>query len=62
MTESTGGDSQPLAAGRDEAERLHIQSALDRADGSMKAAAKLLQIGRSTLWEKMQKLGIEGRD
>lgn len=51
----------PLVDVRDAAERAHIQGALDRADGSLTEAAKLLQIGRSTLWEKIQKLGIDGR-
>lgn len=51
----------PLGDVRDAAERAHILGALARADGSLTDAAKLLQIGRSTLWEKMQKLDIEGR-
>lgn len=54
-------DFQPLGDVRDAVERAHIQGALSRVDGSLTEAAKLLQIGRSTLWEKMQKLGIEGR-
>ncbi len=59
---ATAGDFPPLVEVRDAAERAHIRSALARADGSLTEAARLLQIGRSTLWEKMQKLGIEGRD
>ncbi|MFN4160253.1 MAG: helix-turn-helix domain-containing protein [Gemmobacter sp.] len=51
----------PLCDVRDAAERAHIQGALSRTEGSLTRAAKLLQIGRSTLWEKMQKLGIGGR-
>jgi len=54
-------DFLPLGDVRDAAERAHIQGALARSDGSLTEAAKLLQIGRSTLWEKMQKLGIDGR-
>ncbi len=61
VAEEPGDDFQALGEVRDAAERAHIQSALTRADGSLTEAAKLLQIGRSTLWEKMQKLGIEGR-
>ncbi|MFN3641761.1 MAG: sigma-54-dependent transcriptional regulator [Gemmobacter sp.] len=57
----TGDDFPPLGDVRDAAERAYIQGALSRADGSLTKAAKLLQIGRSTLWEKMQKLGIDGR-
>jgi len=59
--QAPGGEFQPLGDVRDAAERAHIESALSRADGSLTEAAKLLQIGRSTLWEKMQKLGIDGR-
>jgi DNA-binding NtrC family response regulator len=59
--QEAGADFPPLGDVRDAAERAHIQSALSRADGSLTETAKLLQIGRSTLWEKMQKLGIEWR-
>ncbi|MGY6535268.1 MAG: sigma-54-dependent transcriptional regulator [Pararhodobacter sp.] len=59
--QTMGEGFQPLSDVRDAAERAHIQSALSYADGSLTEAAKLLQIGRSTLWEKMQKLGIDGR-
>jgi DNA-binding NtrC family response regulator len=47
-----------LAEAREQAERTQIQHALDRSAGSMSAAAKLLGVGRTTLWEKMQKLGL----
>jgi DNA-binding NtrC family response regulator len=47
-----------LAEARDQAERTQIQHALDRSAGSMSAAARLLGVGRTTLWEKMQKLGL----
>jgi len=59
--QDTTAEVLPLGDVRDAAERAHIQGALTRADGSLTEAAKLLQIGRSTLWEKMQKLGIDGR-
>lgn len=62
IAQDSVSDFQPLGDVRDAAERAHIQSALARVDGSLTEAAKLLQIGRSTLWEKMQKLGMEGRD
>ena len=48
-----------LADARDQAERVQIQRALEQCSGSMSAAAKLLEVGRTTLWEKMQKLGVE---
>ncbi len=48
-----------LAEMRDQAERRHIQRALERSGGSTAEAAKLLQIARTTLWEKMHKLGIQ---
>lgn len=47
-----------LAAVREEAERTHILSVIRQVDGHMGEAARLLQVSRTTLWEKMQKLGI----
>ena len=48
----------PLAEARDAAERRHIRRALEQAEGQIGAAARLLGISRTTLWEKMQKLGL----
>ncbi|MGQ9369457.1 sigma-54-dependent transcriptional regulator [Azospirillum sp. ST 5-10] len=48
----------PLAAVRDRAERGHIEATLDRAGGQLARAADLLGVGRTTLWEKMRRLGI----
>lgn len=48
----------PLADVRDAAERRQIERALDQTGGQVIKAAELLGIGRSTLWEKMTKLGI----
>ena len=48
----------PLAEARDAAERRHIRRALEQAEGQMGAAARLLGISRTTLWEKMQKLDL----
>lgn len=62
VVQETAADFPALGDVRDATERAHIQRALDRADGSLTKAAKLLQVGRSTLWEKMQKLGIDTRD
>ena len=42
----------------DEAERLHIRSALDRTGGSVMKTSELPGISRKTLWEKMKKLRI----
>jgi DNA-binding NtrC family response regulator len=47
-----------LAEVRDEAERAQIVAALERTGGQVGEAAKLLRVSRTTLWEKMQKLGL----
>jgi len=47
-----------LAEARDAAERVHILQALERSGGQVAEAARLLQVSRTTLWEKMQKLGL----
>jgi DNA-binding NtrC family response regulator len=47
-----------LAEVRDSAERAQIIAALDRSGGQVGEAAKLLRVSRTTLWEKMQKLGL----
>lgn len=54
-------DMMSLAEARDVAEKAQIIAALDRTDGQIGEAAKLLRIARTTLWEKMQKLGLSGR-
>lgn len=51
-------DLMSLAEARDAAEKAQIIAALDRTDGQIGEAAKLLRIARTTLWEKMQKLGL----
>jgi DNA-binding NtrC family response regulator len=43
-----------------ELERLAIQQALQRVDGNRVAAAKLLGIGRATLYRKLQELKSSG--
>ena len=40
-------------------ERKLIQEALSRSDGNVPAAAKLLGIGRATLYRKIEEYGIE---
>ena len=49
---------RPLATVRDAAERAQIEAALERTQGHLAEAARLLQVSRTTLWEKMQKLGL----
>lgn len=57
--QADAGDRLPsLAEARDAAERVHILRALERSGGQVAEAAKLLHVSRTTLWEKMQKLGI----
>lgn len=43
---------------RDQAERRHIERVLFLTDGQLKAAADMLGVSRTTLWEKMRKLGL----
>jgi DNA-binding NtrC family response regulator len=57
--ERAGQDAiRPLAIVRDAAERAQIVAALERTQGQVSEAARLLQVSRTTLWEKMQKLGL----
>ncbi|MCB6178772.1 sigma 54-interacting transcriptional regulator [Rhodobacter sp. Har01] len=51
-------DLPSLAEARDAAERAHILAALERTAGQVTEAARLLKVSRTTLWEKMQKLGL----
>jgi DNA-binding NtrC family response regulator len=51
-------DMPTLSEVRDVAERRHIRLALDRASGRVDEAARSLGISRSTLFEKMRKLGL----
>lgn len=47
-----------LKSGEEEKER--IRRALEQADGNKKTAAKLLGIGRTTLYEKLEEYGLKG--
>ena len=49
----------PLADVRDAAERRQIERALEETGGQVAKAAGLLAISRTTLWEKMTRLGID---
>jgi transcriptional regulator with GAF, ATPase, and Fis domain len=48
-----------LAEGTDAFQRDHIQYAIDRANGNMSEAAKLLGLHRPNLYRKMKLLGME---
>ena len=43
---------------RQDAERRHILRALQTANGEIGTASKILGIGRTTLWDKMRRLGL----
>jgi len=47
-----------LAEARERAERRHIEQAITQTKGEIAKAAALLGISRTTLWEKMRKLGL----
>lgn len=47
-----------LSQARDVAERRQIERALKETDGQILEAAALLGVSRTTLWEKMRRLGI----
>jgi two-component system response regulator HydG len=58
---AAGSDGAPfakLAEVRDRAERQHIRAVLSDVDNRIDEAAKRLGVSRSTLFEKMRKLGI----
>jgi DNA-binding NtrC family response regulator len=50
-----------LAEVRDAAERRQIERALGATEGQIAESAKMLGVSRTTLWEKMRRLGIGGR-
>jgi len=52
-------DFAPLSMIREQVERQHIRNALDRSEGRVEDAAKLLGVSRSTLFEKMRRLRLE---
>jgi two-component system response regulator HydG len=57
-----GADIAPLSDVRNDAERRHILAALERTGGRVMKAADLLGVSRTTLWEKMRRLGLSGTD
>ena len=54
-------DFEPLSEIRDDAERRHIGRALSMTEGQIAEAARMLGVSRTTLWEKMNRLGIDGK-
>ena len=55
-------DTQTLAAVRDAAEREHIRRVIARCEGRLQDAARALGISRTTLWERMRRLGLSGTE
>ncbi len=51
-----------LADARDTAERAHIRRVLARCGGRVGDAARVLDVSRTTLWERMRRLGVAGAD
>jgi len=47
-----------LAEARERAERLQIEEAMRQTNGEIGKAAALLGVSRTTLWEKMRRLGL----
>lgn len=47
-----------LRTARDDAERRQIERALQETGGQIIEAARILDVSRTTLWEKMKRLGI----
>ena len=47
-----------LSEARDDAERRQIERALAKTSGRISEAAKLLEVSRTTLWDKMRRFGI----
>jgi DNA-binding NtrC family response regulator len=47
-----------LSEARDAAERRQIERALKETHGQILEAANLLRVSRTTLWDKMRRLGV----
>jgi DNA-binding NtrC family response regulator len=58
MTEADAGPPATLAEVRDRAERQHIRAVLADVDNRIEETAKRLGVSRSTLFDKMRRLGI----
>lgn len=57
---AASAEEASLAEVRDAAEREHIRRVLVRCGGRVQDAARALGIARTTLWEKMRRLGLGG--
>jgi DNA-binding NtrC family response regulator len=58
LLERSGDRVASLAEARERAERRHIEEAISQTHGEIAKAAALLGISRTTLWEKMRRLGL----
>jgi DNA-binding NtrC family response regulator len=58
LLDQPGEPVASLAEARERAERLHIEGAISQTNGEIAKAAALLGISRTTLWEKMRRLGL----
>jgi len=58
LADEPGNRIISLAEARERAERLQIEEALRATKGEIGKAATLLSISRTTLWEKMRRLGL----
>jgi two-component system response regulator HydG len=52
------GDTETLASIVDEAEKVAIEKAIERASGDLQLAARRLRVSSTTLWRKMKRLNI----
>jgi DNA-binding NtrC family response regulator len=59
LLDQPGEQVASLAEVRERAERLHIEDAMRQTGGEIAKAAALLGISRTTLWDKMRKLGLQ---
>jgi DNA-binding NtrC family response regulator len=58
LLEQPGERVASLAEARERAERRHIEEAISQTNGEIAKAASLLGVSRTTLWEKMRRLGL----
>ena len=58
LLEQPGKRVASLAEVRERAERLHIEDAMRQTGGEIAKTAALLGISRTTLWDKMRRLGL----
>jgi transcriptional regulator with GAF, ATPase, and Fis domain len=62
IADATGADGTPSFETLEEVQRRHIERALERTDGVVggdEGAAQLLNVKRTTLLSRMDRLGIE---